>query len=69
MAKQFLLKSNNTSYPPNTLRKEDLMGSSGKCDNLLKAVYDNVLVVFEGNRHDSVDNQGAGLPLHKANRF
>jgi hypothetical protein len=48
---------------------EDLLGSSGKCDNLMKGVYYNVVVVLEGNRHDSIDNQGAGLPLHKANRF
>ena len=43
---------------------------SGTCDNLLKWVHDNVVVVFERNGHSlEYTLEGLGLPLQKAIRF
>jgi hypothetical protein len=66
---QSWLKVYNRSYQPNTLRQEDLLGSSGEGNNLLEGVYYNVVIVLEGNRHELVNNKDAGLLLLKANRF
>jgi hypothetical protein len=48
---QSFFESDNTGYPPHTLCHKDLLSSSGVRYNLLGGVYNNVVVVLEGNSH------------------
>jgi len=51
MNNQSLRQSGNRGEPPNTLHNKDILMFSGVTDNLLQHVYNNVVIVFEGNRH------------------
>jgi len=48
---QSWLKANHWRYPPHTLRQEIVLIVSGESYNLLKSVYDDAIVTFEGNGH------------------
>jgi len=67
---QSLLKSNNRRYLQHASSQEDILVALGECDNPLQGVNYNVVLAFEANGHlCDVAFKGAGLPLHKANRF